>query len=247
MVIKWNDVAFNFESVWIFVSFFSYFFFVGALYVISVVHTLNTWEHAHVNSYIKEPRRKKSTNVQRNTRVTFIMTGQISKHKHVTTMAHKNGKDCMKAKREICVYALSVGGMGKSECVHMVCVGQWWRGQIKDFVLIWCKRMRAEKIIFVYILWFHVFLLYCVLYQSEANGAQYKNTQTPAYTSTVPNMYLIWTEYTDIIYWQQWWKHVAHLLFTPFVYYIFTTMSFDCVSTKQLNCLRQSRTKVICL
>lgn len=88
--------------------------------------------------------------------------------------------------------------------------------------------MRAEKIIFVYILWFHVFLLYCVLYQSEANGAQYKNAQALAYTSTVPNMYLIWTEYTDIIYWQQWWKHVAHLPFTPFVDYIFTTISFDC-------------------
>lgn len=101
--------------------FFFLFFFVRALYVIFVVHTLNTWEHAHVNSYIKEPRRKKSTNVQRNTRVTFIMTGQISKHKHITTMAHKNGKDCMKAKREICVYALSVGGMGKSECVHGLC------------------------------------------------------------------------------------------------------------------------------
>ena len=83
-VIKWNDVAFNFlEPLNVF------FFLLLLLPLLSL--SLLSFDCGSCIKYVRTRTCKQlyngiyTENGQRNTRVTFIMTGQISKHEHITT------------------------------------------------------------------------------------------------------------------------------------------------------------------
>lgn len=151
-VIKWNDVAFNFLEP-------SNVFFSSSSLSLSV--SLLSFACGSCIKYVRTRTCKQlyngisTENGQRNTRVTFIMTGQISKHEHITTKCtnERMTRENRKKKKMRSNWNESDGRKGTKFRAHAngkwlltVANGQccWW-GQIKDFVLIWLVDGSAPK------------------------------------------------------------------------------------------------------